>query len=210
MVNPKEQPPPVNNDPAGGDQDEGANVSRVSIKVPPFWHESPEIWFAQVEAQFGITGTSTDVSKFNTVVGAIESRILTQVSQAVLNPPATQKYENLKSQILSTYEDSEHKKMSKLLSDMPLGDRKPSHLLNEMRRLGGDNITDEFLKTLWLQNLPEQARAIISASAGDLTALAALADKIVEVTNVSRINNVNHLSQSSTSQSKSLPFSISI
>lgn len=200
-----ENPNPTNgdNNPNGNaDADPNANVSRVSIKVPPFWHESPEIWFAQVEAQFGITGTTTDLSKFNTVLAAIESRILTQVSQAVLNPPANDKYKNLKEQILKVYTDSEHKKMSKLLSDMPLGDRKPSQVLNEMRRLGGANITEGFLKTLWLQNLPEQTRAIISASDGDLTTLAALADKVVEVSKAGRVNNVVNPLQCSNQQSE--------
>lgn len=192
--------------PPHGNEDPTANVSRVTIKVPPFWHESPEIWFAQVEAQFAITGTgtgtTTDTSKFNTVLGHIESRILTQVTEAVLNPPANGKYENLKQQILKRFTDTEHKKMSKLLSEMPLGDRKPSHLLNEMKLLGGANVTEEFLKTLWLQNLPEQTRVITSASTGDLTALAELADKVYEVSNAGKINELSNASASS-NQSKS-------
>lgn len=189
-------PENAQNNPPPGNNDDTANVSRVTIKIPPFWHESPEIWFAQIEAQFGITGTTTDISKFNTIVSSIESRILNQVSQAVLHPPENDKYKNLKDMILKEYSDTEHKKMSKLLSDMTLGDKKPSHLLNEMRRLGGANITDEFLKTLWMQRLPEQTRAIISASTGDLTALATLADKVEEVSNSGRISNINNSSQS--------------
>lgn len=185
-------PPATNND---------TNVSKVQIKIPAFWHESPEIWFAQIEAQFRVTGTLSDILRFNTVVGAIESKILAQVTNAVLTPPADGKYENLKQQILSRFADTEHSKMSKILSDMELGDKKPSHLLNEMRRLGG-NIKEEFLETLWLQNLPAQARAILSASTGDLTALASLADKILEVSDDNQVNNVNNTNQSSNTQNR--------
>lgn len=175
------------------------DIQRVTLKIPPFWYDSPEIWFAQIEAQFTISSTTTDISKFNTVVGAIESKILTQVSDAVLKPPAQGKYENLKQQIIARFADTEHKKMSKLLSDMALGDKKPSHLLNEMRRLGGDNINEDFLKTLWLQNLPSHARAILSTSNADLTNLSALADKILEVADASQVNNINSQSTSNTS-----------
>lgn len=190
MTDPNQDPPPVNN---GNNQPPGnttTNISRVSLKVPPFWHDSPEIWFAQIEAQFTITQTTTDNSKFNNVVGAIESKVLTQVADAVLNPPATGKYENLKAQIIARFADTEHKKMTKLLSNMALGDRKPSHMLNEMKRLGGANITEDFLKTLWLQNLTPQARAILSTSNADLNTLASLADKISEVADVNQISNV--------------------
>ncbi|XP_037047917.1 uncharacterized protein LOC119082508 [Bradysia coprophila] len=234
MVNPEAtgNPPPPNND-------GNASISRVTIKIPPFWHENPEIWFAQVEAQFGITGTTTDLSKFNTV----ESRILNQVTQAVLNPPQNDKYENLKKGILvgqlgirgilpdqkniltaqyptfpgfraglilGIFSDSEHKKMSKLLSNMALGDQKPSQLLNEMRRLGGVNVTEEFLKTIWLQKLPEQTRAIVSAGTGNMEALAAIADKVEEVSNSNRVSNVNCTNQGTTNQPKQVDITTSL
>lgn len=172
-------------------------VNRVTIKIPPFWMDSPEIWFAQIEAQFTITQIKTDLSKFNTVVAHIESNVLSQVSEAILNPPEENKYENLKKQIIDRFADSEQRKMRKLLSDVSLGDQKPSNLLNEMRRLGGSSITDSFLKTLWLQNLPQQVRAILSTSEADLTVLATLADKIIEVGDFHNVHAITNDSASS-------------
>lgn len=78
-------------------------IQRVTLKIPPFWDESPEIWFAQIEAQFSTAQVTTDISRFNAVVGAIESKILTQVADAVLNPPAADKYKNFKTRILEHY-----------------------------------------------------------------------------------------------------------
>ena len=42
-----------------------------------------------------------------------------------------------------------NKKLNKILSDVELGDRKPSQLLNEMRHLGPD-VDDSMLKKLWI------------------------------------------------------------
>lgn len=143
-------------------------VNRVSVKVPPFWPEQPEIWFAQVEAQFGIARINSDNSKFNTVVAAIESGVLAQVSDAILNPPEDGKYNHLKACIIERYCDSEQKKIQKLISDIDLGDKRPTQLLNELRGLAKGKINDDFLKTLWLQRLPAQTRAILQASNADL------------------------------------------
>lgn len=166
-------------------------VNRVSVKVPPFWPERPEIWFAQVEAQFGIAGITTDVTKFNTVVAAIESNVSSQISDAILTPPADGKYENLKKCMIDRFCDSEQKKMQKLLSDIELGDRRPTQLLSELSNLAKDKVSEDFLKSLWLQRLPGHVRAILQASNANLIELAKLADKILEVNDYRQVNSVN-------------------
>lgn len=83
-----------------------AEVQKIGIKVPPFWHDCPEIWFAQIEAQFAVGKITSDNARYNTVVASIESKVLCQVSDAVLNPPAAAKYENLKRVIVSRYSES--------------------------------------------------------------------------------------------------------
>ncbi|XP_037942468.1 uncharacterized protein LOC119675344 [Teleopsis dalmanni] len=157
------------------------NLSRVSVKVPPFWHERPEIWFAQIEAQFAVAAITSNVTKFNTVVAAIESSVVADVADAVLHPPATGKYSYLKNQIIERFGESEQRKIQRLLSVIELGDRRPSQLLNELTALAKDKVSTEFLKSLSLQRLPPEVRAILQTSSVDLVELAKLADRICEV-----------------------------
>lgn len=67
------------------------------------------------------------------------------------------------------------------MSDITLGDMKPSQLLNEMRRLGDTAVPSEILKTLWLQRLPPHVQSILATSWDSLENLAVMADKITDI-----------------------------
>lgn len=158
-----------------------AAVARVSVKVPAFWKPDPKIWFLQLEAQFRNVGITVDQTKYDYVISSIEPDILSQVSDILLNPPQDSKYQAIKDRLISLYADSETQKTQKLLSELELGDKKPSQLLCEMRNLASDKVADTFLKTLWLQRLPVNMRSIISVSSEDLATVATMADKIWEL-----------------------------
>ena len=63
----------------------------------------------------------------------MEGKVLQHVPDAMINPPAEEKSGNMKTQLIDYFAESGQKKISKLLSDMPLGDQKPSNLLNRQR-----------------------------------------------------------------------------
>lgn len=153
---------------------------RVSIKIPPFWAEDPNIWFVKVESQFITCGITQDETKFHHIVAALDGKILQQVTDAVMNPPDDNKYKHLKEQLIQCFSDSEQKKLQKLLSHMELGDNKPSNLLNQLRALANNKVGDEILKSLWMQRLPSHVNAILQASTVPLPELAILADRIME------------------------------
>lgn len=163
-------------------KDDNVEVNKVSIRAPPFWKPNPAIWFCQIESQFATNGIKSDETKFNTVVGAIESNVLALVSDIVLNPPAQNKYETLKKRLQSHFSDSDEERLKKLLTKVQLGDNKPSFLLRQMKELAGERMDEKVIRTLWLQRLPVQAQTILAVSEDNLDKLATMADKICEVT----------------------------
>ncbi|GFU27667.1 hypothetical protein TNCV_3349711 [Trichonephila clavipes] len=72
-------------------------------------------------------------------------------------------------------------KIKKLLTDLQLGDEKPSHLLRKMKEMSNGQLQDDFLQSLWLQKNATTYPDCLSASSEPLDKLAIIADKVSEV-----------------------------
>ena len=177
-------------------------VAAVNVKLPPFWPSDPQIWFAQVEAQFTTRGITVQKTKFDYIVASLAPEFATEVRDLVLAPPAENPYDTLKEQLIKRTAASEQRRLQQLFNAEELGDRKPTQLLHRMQQLLGDKAgaTDgSFLKELLLQRLPSNV-CMVLASTGDavgLEELAQLADKIVEVAtpSVSAVTHQPHLKE---------------
>lgn len=179
-----------------------AKVTKIQIKAPPFWKTNPALWFCQLEAQFEMNRITSDKAKYFTVVAAIESTILNQVSDLVLDPPDTNRYTTLKTRLLDVFVDSEQSRLKKLLGEIELADQKPSFLLREMRNLAGTSISADLLKTLWLQRLPSNIQAILSISSETIDRLVVMADKIFETTDGHEIHKLDSHSRDNNLESQ--------
>lgn len=166
-----------------GVNSEETKVSAVSLKLPAFWADKPNVWFAQVEAQFQIAKIVGDTTKFNYIVGHLDQRLAGEVEDVIINPPENGKYDKLKELLIQRLSTSQEKRVRQLLSDEELGDRKPSQFLRHLRSLAGSAFADDnIIRQLWLRRLPQQAQAILAAQADlGLDKIAELADKIIEV-----------------------------
>jgi hypothetical protein len=51
-----------------------AEVSRVAVRLPPFWAEQPAVWFAQAEAQFYLASVNSEKIKFFHVISQLDHR----------------------------------------------------------------------------------------------------------------------------------------
>ncbi|GFU66944.1 transposon Ty3-I Gag-Pol polyprotein [Trichonephila clavipes] len=128
--------------------DQESQLSRIAFKAPAFWENDPELWFFQVESQFLLAGISNDSTKFHAVIAAFNSNILSCVRNLVKNPPEESAYSSLKDKILQYFSQSDASQLNLLLHDLQLGDKRPSHLLSEMRNLAPSKLEDDLLQTL--------------------------------------------------------------
>lgn len=147
--------------------------------MPPFWPEEPAVWFAQVEGSFALSKIKDDETKYYYVSGQLEHRYAAEVKDILVNPPATGKYETLKTELIKRLSASREKEVTQLLMHEELGDRRPSQLLRHMRHLAGKNIPDDFIRTIWSSRLPTSLQTVIASQPeSTLEALADLADKV--------------------------------
>ncbi|GFR05973.1 uncharacterized protein TNCT_56021 [Trichonephila clavata] len=165
-------------------------VSRVGVKLPPFWKANPALWFVQLEAQFALAGITADDTKFNHVISAIDSDISNCVCDIILKPPDADKYSTLKNRLIELHSESEASKIRTLLKGLELGDQRPSQLLARMKALAGDTVGEPLLRSLWLGRLPNNTQTILTALKEDLAGLASVADKINDLAHHSNINSV--------------------
>lgn len=167
-------------------------VSRVSVKPVPFLKDEPDLYFIQLEAQFRNAKITVDQTKYDHAISQFDPKHLQMVTDLLRAPPDTDKYDTFKQRILKEFSDSQQSKLNRLIQEIRLGDDKPSQLLKRMKDLAGNSITDDALKSLWLQRLPESIRAVISIGDGDSTQWAKQADKMMEVTNLPSISAVSN------------------
>lgn len=152
----------------------------VSSRIPEFWTDAPRLWFVQFEAVVASQKLG-DESKYNLVITKLSKDSIHQVTDLLLQPPAKEKYSVLKDRLLTVYEESELRQVQKLLSEIDLGEQKPSQLLRRMKDLARDKFPDDTLRILWTGHLPSAVRGILTVSeVKDLEKLAEIADKVME------------------------------
>lgn len=169
------------------------NSANEKVKLPEFVEENTDLWFWQVEAQFEAAGLiprgntaqqhAIDKKRYMTIIGQLPTRIMYKLSDLRENPPAAgAMYNTLKNRITKEFADSTQTKITRLLGEMVLGDRKPSQLLAEMRTKSANTpVNDDLLRELWQRSLPQEVRAILSAADNiSLAQSATQADRIME------------------------------
>ena len=171
------------------------NTERKNIKLPPFNAEKPRLWFSQVDTIFSLNNIHTDSLKYSLVSSQLEARIANDVEDILTSPPAENKYDKLKSELISRLSRSEDYRVRQLLSEAELGDSLPSQFLRRLKSLAGaTKVDDSFMRSLWLQRLPRQAQLVLQSHSAStpLDELANIADRLLELVPAQNVFSTAH------------------
>ncbi|XP_055622155.1 uncharacterized protein LOC129765756 [Toxorhynchites rutilus septentrionalis] len=180
------------------DQEIG-NIDSISLPRlnPPIMTASNiESYFLSLEFWFAASGLGNqhDARKYNIVMAQVPPNKLKELRFIIDATPVADKYPYIKRMLMYHFADSQQKRLQRVLSDMPLGDMKPSQLYSEMRRVAGNSLSELVLLDLWASRLPAHAQAAVIASKGDPSEKASIADAIVDSMGLRSINAMETLS----------------
>ncbi|XP_017484872.1 PREDICTED: uncharacterized protein LOC108373488 [Rhagoletis zephyria] len=135
------------------------------ISSPNMTATNIESYFMSLEFWFAASGPTEQAAELRSIIDTV---------------PQQNRYEYVKARLTSHFADSQQRRLQRVLSDMPLGDMKPSQLFNEMRRVAGDALGEAVLLDLWAIRLPPHAQAAVIAVKGNAVDKGVIADAIVE------------------------------
>lgn len=154
-------------------------VKAVSLKLPQFWSEEPQVWFVQAEAQFALRNIIADDTKYFYVVSALDQSTARRVIDLLRSPPSTNKYQELKNRLLDTFDLNDFERGQALLDLPGLGDEKPSQRMDRMLGLLGEHQPDFIFTGIFLRCMPEDIRGtLVHSGVADHRQLALDADKL--------------------------------
>ncbi|XP_071483048.1 uncharacterized protein [Diadema antillarum] len=163
------------------------------LKLPPFWSSDPAVWFAQVEATFDTKRIVREKTRCPYVISSLQPEVAMEIRDLIVDPPSSEPYTKLKTELIRRMSISELKRLNKLLISEELGDRTPSQLLRRMQQhLGDKTLEPSMLRHLFVQRLPENVQLILASTSEtmDINEAAALADRILEVAAPSSVASV--------------------
>lgn len=156
------------------------NVGKQSLS--PFMEDAPDLWFLIIESEFQAWRIKSDDIKYTSVLKALDRTTLNTIADVLRDPPAKDRYENIKKVIINRLSESRSKQLDKLLKSLSLDNKKPSQLLREMTVLANKEISNDIIHKLWLERLPHNIRThLVITEKSDLDTIAELADKLMDV-----------------------------
>lgn len=182
-----------------------SNVAVVyaRLPLPPIASSNIESWFTTMDFWFSASGITADKQKMATVLAAMDPNVISQLTDVIADMPSSDRYEFIKTKIIAHFADSEQRRLNRLLSELPLGDKKPSELYYEMKRVAGSTLGEAALKGLWIKRLPDVIQPVVAASTAAAAEFTKIADSIVDAISPGHVNAISKCSRDDIDKLKS-------
>lgn len=165
--------------------DEERKIFGVSVKLPQFWQQQPEIYFEQAEASFRNAGVTRSRTKYDYLLVALPVDVAIDVQDVMVKCRTdSDPYETMKEQLIKRNTASNTHRVEQLLSNATMGDRTPSNFYRWMLRTAGSDasVSEKFIRQLWIRQLPTQVEASLRPFFDrDADIITAIADEIHEI-----------------------------
>lgn len=176
-----EQRIPENRDGRGDEEVEiNANSVYPRIPLPALIEGAVDAYFLSMEFWFAASGITNDTRKFNTVLAQVPPTKLLELNAIIAAAPPNEKYAYIKAALTTHFADSQTRRLNRVLSEMPLGDLRPSQLYHNMARVAGTALGESALIDLWASRLPQITQAAVVAATGAVAERLATADRVHE------------------------------
>ena len=139
-------------------------IFATSIKPPQFSTANPQVWFANLEAQFSISSIKVGTTKLQHVVAALPANV-NDIFRHITCKSSFEDgdYDKLKSEIIAYFGESKKQRTDQILEMEQMGDRTPSQFWLALKAKAFDlTMTDDLLFHCWLKRLPAEIQSNVS------------------------------------------------
>ena len=141
--------------------EEEVAVGTLTVKLPTFWPDKPEAWFAQAEANFWARRITSQKTQFNLLVVALDTDTIDGVLDLIKTPPDEESYDKLKARLVQSFKLLTIDKIKRVLEFPPLADKNPVKLVDKIMALSLGATSEDFAKAIFMLKLPEGVRKVM-------------------------------------------------
>ena len=127
------------------------------------------------------------------MVGNLDPQFSAEVRDILSEPPATRKYETLKSALIARLSASSERRLKQVLNQEEMGDRSPGQFFRHLQGLAGATVPENLLRTIWRSRLPPAVQATLATQSDTvpLDAITTMADTVHEIISNNRVASVS-------------------
>lgn len=159
---------------------ENNNPTNNNVSLPPYNHANPKSWLKLLAMAFTAYNVTAENQKIYLTIAALPVTQQSEASEFVAKEN-NNTFNALEKFIIESNAIPTQKRIQQLLTNTPIGDRKPTQYLRHLRELAGPETEENspIIRSIFLQGLPNHITMIIAPKSDQpLDEIAEFADRI--------------------------------